>query len=61
MGFTHLQIERNHLLGGYRPQIPILSALCPQLNLLFVEPHPPHAKKKILGAPLSKSTSTGYF
>jgi len=25
-------------LGGYRPQIPILSVLCPQLNLLN---HPP--------------------
>jgi hypothetical protein len=34
MGFTHLQIEQNLWLGGYRPQIPILSALCPQLNLL---------------------------
>jgi hypothetical protein len=32
--FTHLQIERNPWLGGYRPQIRILSALCPQLNLL---------------------------
>jgi hypothetical protein len=34
MGFTHLQIEQNPWLGGYRPQIPVLSALCPQLNLL---------------------------
>jgi hypothetical protein len=34
MDFTHLQIERNPWLGGYRLQIPILSALCPQLNLL---------------------------
>jgi hypothetical protein len=33
-GFTHLQIERNPWLWGYRPQIPVLSALCPQLNLL---------------------------
>jgi hypothetical protein len=33
MGFIHLQIEWNPWLGDYRPQIPILSALCPQLNL----------------------------
>jgi hypothetical protein len=32
MGFIHLQIEWNPWLGGYRPQIPILSALYPQLN-----------------------------
>jgi hypothetical protein len=38
MGFTHLQIERNPWLWGYRPQIRVLSALCPQLNLL----NPPH-------------------
>ena len=25
---------QNHWLGGYRPQIPVLSVLCPQLNLL---------------------------
>ena len=25
---------QNPLLGGYRPQIPVLSVLCPQLNLL---------------------------
>ena len=24
----------NNWLGGYRPQIPVLSVLCPQLNLL---------------------------
>jgi hypothetical protein len=34
MGFIHLQIEWNPWLGGYRPQIPVLSALYPQLNLL---------------------------
>jgi hypothetical protein len=34
MGFTHLQIERNPWLAGYHPQIAILSALCPKLNLL---------------------------
>jgi hypothetical protein len=46
-GFTHLQIGRNPWLGGYRPQIPILSALCPQLNLLNTP-----AEKKFLGTPL---------
>jgi hypothetical protein len=39
-GFTHLQIERNPWLGGYRPQIPVFSALCPQLNLLNAPPPP---------------------
>jgi hypothetical protein len=34
MGFIHLQIEWDPLLGGYHPQIPILYALYPQLNLL---------------------------
>ena len=29
---------QNPCLGGYRPQIPVLSVLCPQLNLL--NPHP---------------------
>jgi hypothetical protein len=29
---------QNPWLGGYRPQIPVLSVLCPQLNLL--NPHP---------------------
>ena len=24
---------QNHWLGGYRPQIPVLSVLCPQLHL----------------------------
>jgi hypothetical protein len=37
MGFIHLKIERNPWLGGYCPQIPDLSALYPQLNLL--NPH----------------------
>ena len=32
---------QNPWLGGYRPQIPILSVLCPQLNLL----NPPPKKK----------------
>ena len=35
---------QNHWLGGYHPQIPVLSVLCPQLNLL--NPPPP---KKIPG------------
>jgi hypothetical protein len=35
-----LQIERNPWLGGYCPHIPVLSALCPQLNLLSTPPHP---------------------
>ena len=40
---------QNPWLGGYRPQIPILSLLCPQLNLL----NPP--RKKILVTPLQGS------
>jgi hypothetical protein len=43
---TRLQIERNPWLGGYRPQIPVPSAHCPQLNLLNPPPPPP---KKIPG------------
>ena len=39
---------QNPWLRGYRPQIPVLSVLCPQLNLL--NPHPP--RKKFLGTPL---------
>jgi hypothetical protein len=39
-----MQIERNLWLGGYRPQISVLSALCPQLNLLK-----PLSPKKIPG------------
>jgi hypothetical protein len=37
---------QNPWLGGYHPQIPIISVLCPQLNLL----NPP--RKKFLGTPL---------
>ena len=37
---------QNPKLGGYRPQIPVLSVLCPQLNLLNPLPPPP---KKIPG------------
>ena len=40
---------QNPWLGAYRPQIPVLSVLCPQLNLL----NPPH-RTKVLGTPLSK-------
>ena len=29
----------NPLLGGYRSQIPVLSVLCPQLNLLNPPPN----------------------
>ena len=36
---------QNHWLGGYHPQIPVLSVLCPQLNLL----NPPHPPNKIPG------------
>ena len=31
---------QNPRLGGYRPQIPVLSVLCPQLNLLTPLPPP---------------------
>jgi hypothetical protein len=48
-GFTHLQIEWNPRLGGYRPQIHVFSALCLQLNLLNTP------EKKMLGAPLVPS------
>jgi hypothetical protein len=34
MFFIYLQVEWNPWLEGYRPQIPVLSALYPQLNLL---------------------------
>ena len=38
---------QNPRLGGYRPQIPVLSVLCPQLHLL----NPPQTK--FLGTPLT--------
>ena len=41
---------QNPWLRGYRPQIPVLSVLWPQLNLL----NPP--RKKLLGTPLSHDT-----
>jgi len=34
---------QNRWLRGYRPQIPALFVLCPQLNLLNL---PPHTRKK---------------
>jgi hypothetical protein len=40
MGFIDFQIEWNPWLGGYRPQIPILSVLYPQLNLLTPQKYP---------------------
>jgi hypothetical protein len=43
-GFTHFQIELNLWLGGYRPQIPVLSAL----NWVCWTP----SRKKIQGTPL---------
>ena len=39
---------QNPWLRGYRPQIPVLSVLCPQLNLL----NPP--RKRFLGTPLAR-------
>jgi len=42
---------QNPWLGGYRPQIPVLSVLCPQLNLL----NPPPTRTKFLGTPLTCS------
>jgi len=42
---------QNPWLGGYCPQIPVLSVLCPELNLL----NP--SRTKFLGTPLSQSTS----
>jgi hypothetical protein len=43
--YSYLQ---NLWLGGYCPQIPVLSVLCPQLNLL----NPPFPRTKFLGTPL---------
>ena len=44
---------QNPWLGGYRPQIPFLFVLCPQLNLL----NSPR-RKKFLGTPLSYTIGT---
>jgi len=43
---------QNPWQGGYRPQTPIFSVLCPQLHLL----NPPSPRKKFLGTPLSYGT-----
>jgi hypothetical protein len=51
--FTHLQIEWNPWLGGYRPQIPVLSPFCAQLNLL----NPPTWKKNCWRNPSSEQGS----
>jgi hypothetical protein len=53
---TGLQIEQNPWLEGYRYQIPVHSALCPQLNLL----NPPSPRKKFLGTPLVMVTPLGH-
>jgi len=45
--------SRTPWLGGYRPQIPVLSVLCPQLNLL--NPLPP--RTKFLGTSLVNGVS----
>ena len=48
---TKLQLPPESLTrGGYRPKIPILPVLCPQLILL----NPPPSTKKILGTPLAR-------
>ena len=39
----------NPCIGGYRPQIPFLSGVCPQVNLLNHQPPPPPTLNKILG------------
>ena len=36
---------QNPRLGGYRPQIPFLYVICPQLNLLNLHPPPPPPNK----------------
>ena len=42
---------QNSWLGGYCPQIPVLSVLCPQMNLL----NRPSPRTKLLGTPLKWS------
>ena len=42
---------QNPWLGGYRPQIPVLYVLCPQLNLLNPPPPP---RNKIPGYAIAK-------
>jgi len=45
---TNYSCLQNPWLGGYRRQIPVLSVLCPQLNLLNPPP-----RTKFLGTPLA--------
>ena len=40
---------QNQCLGGYRPQIPVLSVLCPELNLL--NPPPPEQNSWVRHCP----------
>jgi len=49
---------QNPWLGGYRPQIPVLSVLWHQLNLL--NPPPPKKKTNFLGTPLVPSPCMQY-
>jgi hypothetical protein len=46
---------QNPWLGGYRPQIPVLSVLCPQLNLL----NPPPPPLIIVGCTVNKTLNFG--
>ena len=43
---------QNPWLGGYRPQIPVLSVLCPQMNLLNLA----LPRTKFLGTPLLQTS-----
>ena len=45
---TNLQLPSEPLTRGYRPQIPVLSVLCPLSSTEFVEP----PRTKFLGTPL---------
>ena len=47
---------QNPCLGGYRPQIPLLSVLCPQLNLLNPPP-----RTKFRDTPLADSILSFFF
>ena len=47
---------QNPWLVGYRPQIPVLSVLCPQLNLLNPPP-----RTKFLGTPLRRTNNLTTF
>ena len=53
---TKLQLSPEPLTRGYRPQIPVLSVLCPQLNLL--KPPPPWTK--FLGTPLTSGVRRNF-